>query len=242
MDTHVERTERYLRGVAVPNYVSERHRQQLRRRVLGEVGNKRTIPVPRRIWRIAAAAVILVGLGGAVGTFIDMRYRTGDRSADGIDQLVSEDAKHGHALSVPILDANGAMEVVQTAQEPQRTDPLPEQDDIEVVMVGANDHSPAQVIEVKASGRPDSRTPLQYAVAKGRRNIVGVDNRSPLPTNLSQADWVEMSQQRQAGKGEDLGTQEKQWKGRAFVFQRERYTLRNGIRVIVSTGVPKDAQ
>lgn len=136
-------------------------------------------------------------------------------------------------------DANGTTDVVQTAKEPGEADLLLEQGDIE--LVGANDYSPVQVIEVEASGHPDSRTPLQYAVAKGRRNVVGVNSHSPLPASLSQADWVELSKLRQAGKGEDLGTQEKQWKGRAFVFRRERYTLRNGTRVIVSTGVPRDA-
>ena len=242
MGTNVERIERYLRGVAVPNYVSERHRQQLRRQVLGAIGNRRTIPIPGRIWRIAIAAVILVCLGGAVGTFIDMRYHVAGRQADGVERLVSKDAEAKYARSTVIPDANGAREMVPTANKPGEADLLPEQDDIEVVIVGANNHSPAQVIEVEASGRPDSRAPLQYAVAKGRRNVAGVNNHSPLPASLSQADWVELSQLRQAGQGEDLGTQEKQLKGRAFVFKRERYTLRNGTRVIVSVGAPKDAQ
>jgi hypothetical protein len=224
----------------VPNYVSERHRQQLRRRILGEIGNKRTIPVSGRIWNIAAAAVILVCLGGAVGTVIDVRYRSAGRQADGTDQLVSEDAQDGYTPSSLIPDANGATDVVQTAKEPGEADLLPEQDDIEVVVVGTNDYSPVQVIEVEAGGRPD--TPLQYAVAKGRRTVVGVSNHSPPLTRLSQADWAELSQLRQAGKGEDLGTQERQLKGRAFVLQRERYTLRNGTRVIVSAGAPKDAR
>jgi len=240
MGTNVERVERYLRGVAVPSYGSERHRQQLRRRILGEIGKKQTIPGPGRVWRIAVAGVILICLGGAVGTFIDMRYGTVGRQADDIGQLVSKDAQDAYTPGTPVPDANGAMEIVQTAKEPGETDLLPEPDDIEVVMAGANTHSPIQVIEVKASDRPGA--PLQYAVAKGRRNVVGASNHSPLPTSLSQADWIELSQLRQAGKGENLGTQEKQLKGRAFVFQRERYTLRNGIRVIVSAGVPKDAQ
>ena len=177
-----------------------------------------------------------------MGTFIDIRYRIADRQVDGIEQLVSKDVQEGYTLSTSIPDANGIMDVVQTAKEPGETDLLLEQEEVEVVMVGANNHSPAQVIEVEASGHPDSRTPLRYAVAKGRRNVVGVDNHSPLPSSLSQADWVELSQLRQAGKGEDLGTQERQLKGRAFVFNRERYTLRNGTRVIVSVGAPKGAQ
>jgi hypothetical protein len=241
MGAKVERIERYLRGVAVPSYASERHRQQLRRRILGEIGKKRTISVPGRIWKVAVAGILLVCLGGAVGTLIDMRYHIADRQADGVGQLVAKDAREAYTPGSPVADANGAREMVQTAKEPEKADLPPEPDDIEVVMVGANAHSPAQVIEVKASGRPGT-TPLQYAVAKGRRNVVETSNHSPLSTSLSPADWVELSQLRQAGKGEDLGTQERQLNGRAFVFNRERYTLRNGAKVVVSVGMPKDTK
>jgi hypothetical protein len=240
MGTNVERVERCLRGVAVPSYGSERHRQQLRRRILGEIGKKRTMPVPGRIWRIAAAAGILVCLGGALGTLIDMRYHLADRPADGIGLPVGKDAQEAYAPGSPLPDANGVMETVQTAREPEKADILPEPGDIEVVMVGANDHSPAQVIEVKARGRP--ATPLHYAVAQGRRNVVETSTRSSPPNSLSPADWVELSQLRQAGKGEGLGTQERQLNGHAFVFHRERYTLRNGAKVVVSVGMPKDTK
>jgi hypothetical protein len=223
----------------MPDYISARHRQQLRRRILGEIGNKRTIPVPDKIWNIAVAAVVLVCLGGAVGTVIDVRYRNAGRQADSIERPISEDSQNVYVPNTAILEANGVMEAVQTATEPAEADLVPEQDDIEVVIVGTNDHSP--LIEVEAGGHPDNRSPLRYAVAKGRRTVVGVSNQSLPLTRLSQVDWAELSQLRQTGKGENLGTQERQWKGRAFVFQRERYTLRNGTRVIVSAGVPKDA-
>jgi len=61
-------------------------------------------------------------------------------------------------------------------------------------------------------------------------------------TSLPPADWLELGQLRQTGKGEDLGTQEQQLKGRVFVFKRERYTLRNGTKVTLSVGAPKEAQ
>jgi hypothetical protein len=240
MGTNVERVERCLRGVAVPSHASERHRQQLRRRILGEIGKKRTMPVPGKIWRIAAAAGILVCLGGAVGTLMDMRYHVADRQAGGVELLVSKDAQEAYRPGSSIPEANGVMAKAQTAKEPEKAGLPPEPDDIEVVMVGANDHSPAQVIEVKARGRP--ATPLHYAVAQGRRNVVETSTRSSPPNSLSPADWVELSQLRQAGKGEGLGTQERQLNGHAFVFHRERYTLRNGAKVVVSVGMPKDTK
>ena len=250
MGTNVERVERYLRGVAAPNHVSDRHRRKLRRRILGEIGNKRPIPASGRIWNIAVAAVVLVCLGGAVGTVIDVRYHHAGRQANGIEPFAGEEAKDEYMLSTPMPDANGIAEEVHTAQEPKEADLRPEQDDIEAVVAGANNPSPVEVIEVETTGRLGSTgeykvrsdSPLTYTVAKGRRNLVVTRNYAPLPSRLSQADGVELSQLRQAGKGEDLGTLEKQLQGRTFVFQRERYTLRNGTRVIVSTVAPKEAR
>ena len=250
MGANVERVERYLRGVAAPNRVSDRHRRQLRRRILGEIENRRTIPAPGRIWNLAAAAVVLVCLGGAVGTVIDVRYHNAGRQAGGIEPLAGEDAKSEYMLSTPMPDANSIGDVVQTAQEPKETDPLAEQDDGEVIMVAADNPSPIEVIEVETNGRPGSTggfttrsdSPLKYTVTKGRPNVIVTGNHAPPPVSLSQADRVELSQLRQAGKGEDLGTQEKQLQGRTFVLKRERYTLRNGTRVIVSAGMPKEAQ
>jgi hypothetical protein len=241
MGTKVERIERYLRGVAAPTCVSERHRQQLRRLILGEIGDRRTVGVPGAIRQIAVAGVMLVCLGGAVGTFISLRQGTAEGRAGDRELPVRADAQHGQTLSTATADFNGVMELLQTAREPgQQPKLLPEQADVEVVLAGTDDHLPARMIEVATSARSDR--PVQYAVTRGRKNAAGTGSFSPRPPSLSQADWAELSQLCQAGKGENLGTQEQPWMGRACVFQCERYTLRNGTRVIVSVGVPKEAQ
>jgi hypothetical protein len=241
MGTKVERIERYLRGVAAPTCVSERHRQQLRRRILGEIGNRRSAGVPGAIRKIAAAGVMLVCLAGVAGTFISLRFRTADGRAGDSEPVVRKDAQNGQALSTATADANGVRELVQRAMESgHQPKLLPEQADIEVILAGTDNHLPARMIEMETSGRSDR--PVQYAVTKGRKNVVGTGSFSPRPPSLSQTDWAELSQLRQAGKGEDLGTQEQPWMGHPFVFQCERYILRNGTRVMVSVGVPKEAQ
>ena len=59
---------------------------------------------------------------------------------------------------------------------------------------------------------------------------------------LPAATRTEMSQLRQAGKAEKLAMQERQMKGRVFLFNRERYTLHDGTTVTLSVGEPKDAK
>jgi hypothetical protein len=101
------------------------------------------------------------------------------------------------------------------------------------------------VIESEVNGHFESRTLVhRYPLPDGRTRTIGEGDpddeiEAPL-TSLTTAAWKEIGQLRQAGRGEDLGLQEKEVKGRAFVFQRQRYTLQNGTKVIVSVGEPKD--
>jgi len=153
MGKDVERMERYLRGVAVPEYTSEQHQQQLRRRVLGEIARRQAISVRGRNWRIATAAVILMGLGGAVGILIETRCHFAGRQSDSLPPLVGRDSQDAYAPSTPDTDANRAADGVQAARDFQEIDlPYPQDPpgDIEVV----------SVVEPEANSRPDRRTPL----------------------------------------------------------------------------------
>jgi len=60
-----------------------------------------------------------------------------------------------------------------------------------------------------------------------------------LKTRLNEADWQEFRDLREAGEGEDLGTEEKVVKGRLFVFKRTRYILSDGTELVWSVGRPK---
>ena len=62
-------------------------------------------------------------------------------------------------------------------------------------------------------------------------------------TWLTEADWEELSillvQSVQSEEGEDLGIEEKEIRGRIFVFERKLYILSDGTEVIWSDGKPK---
>jgi hypothetical protein len=63
-----------------------------------------------------------------------------------------------------------------------------------------------------------------------------------LKTRLTEADWEEFRNLRDAGQGEDLGTEEKEVLGRVFSFKRQRYILSDGTEFIWSTGKPIEEQ
>jgi hypothetical protein len=231
MSEDVEPIERYLRGVAVPQCVSEAHRQQLRRRVLGEIGTRR-VCLRNRGWKIAAAAVLVICLSGVVGTLLEMVCRPTGQGVDGVHRSAGIGRETVRTLSS--ADANGAP---PTAQDSPEIGLLYQQGNTELV----------QVIASEANGQLDGRTLVQKHVwPDGRTTPLGEGDpngrgRTP-PVRLTSAVWTEISQLRQTGKGENLGTQEKRVKGRAFVFTRERYTLRNGTKVVLSVGEPKAVQ
>ncbi|MBM4023811.1 MAG: hypothetical protein FJ280_00165 [Planctomycetes bacterium] len=235
MSTEVERIEQYLRGIAVPEYVSEPHRQQLRRRILGEVRTGRTTALPSRTWKLAAAAAVLVGLGGIVGIIIEMGSDAAGRKPGGDHQLVSQGALPVYTISTS--DANVAADAQQTETDLAVLDLLRRQNAAKLV----------RVIESEVNGRLDSRTLVhRYTLPDGRVRTIGEGDRdypkAAAQMCLTTAAWTEIDQLRQTGKAERLGPQEKEVKGREFVFNRERYTLRDGTEVILSVGEPKETE
>ncbi len=79
-----------------------------------------------------------------------------------------------------------------------------------------------------------------YTLADGTVATLAVGEPKSLKTRLTEADWQEFRDLREAGAGEDLGTEEKVVKGRVFSFKRQRFILSDGTEFIWSVGVPKD--
>jgi hypothetical protein len=234
MSEKVESIERYLQGVVVPRYVSEAHRRQLRRRVLGVIKRRPVLPVRAvSCWKIAAA--ILVCVAGVIGMFVEARHHVTGQNPGGLYRFIS--SGHQRAGTAAIPNANDAAEATPTERELELIPLLYQQDNIQLV----------SVIESEVDGRLDSRTYLcKYALPGGRTSTLGPRDpnqaqANPL-TSLPAAAWTEISLLRQAGQGENLGTEIKEVKGRPFVYTRERFTLHNGTRVLVSIGTPKEAE
>ncbi len=230
MSENIESIERYLQGVVVPRYISEAHRRQLRRRVLSAVKRRPALPVRGVSWKIAAA--ILVCVAGVIGAFVEARHHVASQSPRGVYQFISKG--HQRAGTAVIPDANDA---TPTGKDLELIPLVYQQDNIQLV----------SVIESEVDGRLDTRTLLyKYALPGEHTGTPGQRDpnqaqANPL-TSLPAAAWTEISRLRRTGQGENLGTQIKEVKGRPFVFQRERYTLQNGTKVLVSVGTPQEAE
>ncbi len=231
MSEKVEPIERYLQGVVVPRYISEAHRRQLRRRVLSVVKRRPVLPVCG-VSCLKIAAAILVCVAGVIGAFVEARHHVAGQSPGGVYQLVSKGRQHGGTTVLP--DVN---DTTLAGHDLELIPLLYQQDNIQLV----------GVIESQVNGRLDSRTYLcKYALPDGRISTLGQYDpnqaqANPL-TSLPAAAWTEISLLRQTGQGENLGTEIKEVKGRPFVFTRERFTLHNGTKVLVSVGSPKEAE
>jgi hypothetical protein len=79
-----------------------------------------------------------------------------------------------------------------------------------------------------------------FTLSDGTVVIHGVGEPKGLKTRLTQTDWEEFRNLLQAGAGEDFGIVEKEFKGRVFIFKRQRFVLSDGTEVIWSVGTPKD--
>ncbi len=231
MSENIESIERYLQGVVVPRYLSEAHRRQLRRRVLGVVQRKRpALPMPGMSWKIAAA--ILVCVAGVIGAFVQARHHVAGQNPGGGYQLISKG--HQHAGTAVPPDTN---DTTRTGKDLELIPLVYQQDNIQSV----------SVIEAEVNGRVDTRTLLyKYALPGERTSTPGQRDPNQIQVNpltsLPAAAWTEISLLRQTGQGENLGTQIREVKGRPFVFTRERFTLQNGTKVLVSVGAPKEAE
>jgi hypothetical protein len=220
MDKNLERIERYLQGIEAPEHASESHRQQLRRQILRKIEQRRTRPAWHTGWSVAAAVTGLVCIGGAIAGVVGSKHLGADRPVDGSPAYV-------RTVSVP--DVDGAAAVQPSTNESLQIDALPQKDSVELV----------QVIESEVNGRVIDRTLIQKCVLSSGRMEAGRRGKQT-PVTLPAAAWQEIGQLRHAGKMENLGTQERQMKGRLFLFKRERYILHDGTTVTLSVGEPKD--
>jgi len=175
----------------------------------------------------------LICIAGAVAALIIVKHGAVGHGPAGADQFAGEAVEQAPSPSTP--DPNDMTGGVQVAQARQDIDAAREKDSTELV----------QVIESEVNGRLASRmfiprralsSSQMKALSEGELN----SRVQSLLVALPAATRTEMSQLRQAGKGENLGIQERQMKGRVFLFKRVRYTLHDGTTVTLSVGEPKD--
>ena len=94
----------------------------------------------------------------------------------------------------------------------------------------------------QVQGRTFTFDTYVFTLSDGTVVTHGVGEPKGLKTSLTESDWEEFRNLRQAGAGEDLGTYEQEVKGRLFVFNRQRFVLSDDTEIIRSSGTPKDDQ
>jgi hypothetical protein len=216
--------------------------------------NTRRWSMRHRISRLAVAA--LIGVGGltavVVGVNVGQYYYFEGKQADGTYRFRSEQAwvsgtvRDANGVEQPVITRrttsvavgpdrpDGSLDVEQTRKDLEEIDRLRQQD-LRYLR---------GVIETETSGGFHRTLLYDYTLSDGRTycSNEGDPDRKDETQHLTTAQWDELNQLRQAGKGQDAGTQEKQVKGRLFIFQRQRFILGDGTEVIRSEGTPKDSQ
>jgi hypothetical protein len=186
--------------------------------------------------RIAIAALVCIGVAAitAVGVNIGGIYYRG-KSADGTHHIFY--SKDGQSDGFIQMDANGVTDVEQARTDLEEMKILSQQGKRELL----------RVKETIIGAYRLKTHEYRYRLSDGRTKDMG-EGANGMPV-YSQEQWKEFSPQlgesrrlREAGPGEDLGTQEETVEGRVFSFKRERYHLSDGTEVIWSVGTPKNGQ
>lgn len=228
MNKNIEKIDKYLTGVVLPEHESHRHRQQLRREVLKEIERRQTMLIRKRAWKVAAVFAILLGVGAiaVVGVNIGRYFYMGQDDA-GVHIFYNEDSE-----DVVTLDDNEVTNVEQTRNDLQEIEILRQQDKRQLIRVN----------ELLVNGKLDTRVFVyQYQLSDGRTmDMPEGDELNWLLDKKQREEWLQ--RKKDAGSGEDFGVAEKEFKGCMFVFKRQRFVLSDGTEVIWSVGEPKGDQ
>jgi hypothetical protein len=79
-----------------------------------------------------------------------------------------------------------------------------------------------------------------YTLSDGTVVTYAVGHPKGYKTGLTRDDWEEVRHLREVGEVEDLPVEEKEVRGRLFVFQRQLFILSDGSEVIIARGEPAD--
>ncbi len=243
MSKNIEKIDRYIRNVNLPEYESDQHRHKLRRQILSRNERRHTMSVGDRFWKIAALITIVLSAGAiaaTVGVKI-YRYRFEGQDRNGVYHFSLEketiDAENGNTVRLSrsvamTISPNDVMDVEQKIKDLEEIDLLRQQDERELV----------RVTEKEVNGKPQTKSfGFKYVLSDGREETMGEGDPDTLDRerSLTEEQQEELLSLQRAGKEEYIGIEEKEVRGRVFVFKRQRYILSDGTEVIWSTGEPK---
>ncbi|MHC4728671.1 MAG: hypothetical protein ACYS17_15740, partial [Planctomycetota bacterium] len=132
MNKNIEKIDEYLKGVALPEHISEHHRRKLRWQILNIIERRQTMFVRKRAWKAAAVLAIVIGVGAisVVGVNIRRYFFYKGKTDDGAHIFHSEDWE-----TVVTLDDNQVTDVEQTRQDLEEIESLYQQGKRELLKV-----------------------------------------------------------------------------------------------------------
>ena len=244
MNKNIEKIDRYLKGVSLPEHISEQHRRQLRRQILNRIERRQTMFVRKRAWKVAAVLAIVIG-AGAIATAVGLKVRKlyfVEREPDGtyIFQTKPETVDVGDGRTVTtsrtvgvMVNPNETIDVDQKIKDLEEIGLLRQQDDRELI----------RVTEKEVNGKPQPRSfGFKYVLSDGREETIGEgdpDTRDRERSLTEEQREELLSLRLDRDKEEYVGIEEKQVRGHVFVFKQQRFVLSDGTEVVVSTGRPK---
>ena len=238
MNKNIEKIDGYLKGVALPEHVSEQHRRTLRRQILNRIERKQNMFVRNRAWKIAAVIALLC-TGAVAATVVGVKiykYYFFDELPEAGYRVLREDGRRMWSFSKKT--ANSPEQAVQTAEE---MDLLIQQGIKEL----------ASVREIEVNGQLDSRLlGYEYTLSDGRTVRQYEDDPDTGPGTLvgerkdeAEQRWIETRKGMRSYRlsdgqffhvtadGQEVSTYERVVQGRTFSFEKVPFVLRDGTRV-----------
>ncbi|MGO8929352.1 MAG: hypothetical protein ACLQU3_21005 [Limisphaerales bacterium] len=201
-----EKMEKYLEGIALPEYESDEHRRRLRSQILGQLATHYSGRPPRRIWRVAAlvAGVLCAGALAAQVAVQVHRYFFEGRTADGSYKFATQPQtlRLPHATVVQSRSATmgseelGAGGIEQMQSDLEEIDSLRQQDAGElmgVIDTEVNGYSPGRVFQ------------FRYVLADGRTRFMNEgdsESRGNASAAQIEKDQEQIAELRQQGQRE----------------------------------------
>jgi hypothetical protein len=255
MSRNIENIDRYLKDVALPEYESNQHRQQLRREVLEKIERRQTMSVIKRIWKIAAVIAFMTCVG-AIATTVGIkvyRYHFEGRGRNGeyhfstgpeivykrtyLDKNGNErtySATRSGAASVGAADATDAEQARRDLEEIAL---LRQQDNRELV----------GVVEMEVNGHLHRAFRYKYVLSDGRIKTIG-ENDPDINESVNPLQIDEVPEQiallREKGERELIKVIDTEIEGELHRFYIYKYMLpgRYGRKINVGEWDPEPAQ
>lgn len=237
-----EKMEKYLEGIALPEYESDEHRRRLRSQVVGQLSTRHSGRPPKRIWRFAALVAGLLCAGALVAQVAVQvhRYFFAGRTAGGSYKFSTQPQilrlpgatlvqSRSTTMGPEELGAGG---IEQMQSDLEEIDLLRQQDAGELMGVTGtevNGHSLGRVFQFK------------YVLADGRTRFMN-EGESESRGNASPAqiekDQEQIAQLRQQGQREIIAVIETEVGSQVDRTLGCRYVLPDGREVIQGEGDP----